>query len=304
MQQQNMNNPYRITEVPPPPPKDNTIITDEIPIYEYRWKNGQCFYNIIGYTYNKNNLFKVSNDQIVINDNTQIILPVNNQKSEFILQADNSPKRAYFNPPLKCPVTGCYKKFESREELEKHICTHAQKPKPSVGLESDCPVSYIRRNNNKRRISQILTDSNEIITEKMVPYYMKRYIKKGINCLKKRIYICTLCVDKTFSRRGHAKVHIRAHCGAKPYICSWTKCNRKFGQGSHLNRHTKIHKNIRKHICTICKHSFVQKSNLNAHIRIHQPINKIWKCNYNKCTKQFTRRSGLQRHFNNAHNGI
>ncbi len=61
----------------------------------------------------------------------------------------------------------------------------------------------------------------------MVSHYVELYIKvrtMKVGGVNKRMHVCTLCPGKAFTRRGHADVHIRAHCGVKPYLCPWTNC--------------------------------------------------------------------------------
>ena len=404
-------NPFITTENSsvPPPPQERRISANEI----RQWSDPRYESKIIGYAYKDINIFQINNrekkkkDKILISEiaernnrnNHRNLFLMQQQKQRWqiqnhlkFIQTKLSTDNDYY---VLCPVKKCCKKFKNKDELERHICMHAQPPKEeesterqpsisgklkiqnqqsssslintiqdskknnfenkvidilinlnkdivrsnvyssetkeydkdnstqicallsslnkkkkdnkeSISQETNYSVGHNHRNgnNDKGRIFPILNNTNEILTKEQISSCINHYIKKitnKSNGIYKNTYICTLCPSRVFSRYGHAIVHVRAHYNVKPYVCSWKNCCRKFGQKSHFNRHIKIHKGLRSHICSECKHSFFQRSNLISHMKIHQHNRKIWYCNFSKCTKKFTFEKSLQRHYNQIH---
>ena len=55
---------------------------------------------------------------------------------------------------------------------------------------------------------------------------------------KLKPFYCAIC-EKTFTRKGALKQHMRLHTGERPFACD--KCERSFSQKSHMLRHKKTH---------------------------------------------------------------
>ena len=173
--------------------------------------------------------------------------------------ADFTPRRAYFNPPAK-PIKK-ERKSDSSRAFEKitHLGKHWRVPPPNEGESRQIstknedgsknqaleallslsvrvtrkPEARLTSGSPGRRVSPIFSLPGGVVTDELISRYVKLYIKVTtlkVRGISKRVHICVLCPGTAFSRRGHADVHLRAHCGAKPYACSWTNCNRRFGQ--------------------------------------------------------------------------
>lgn len=117
--------------------------------------------------------------------------------------------------------------------------------------------------------------------------------------LKIRPYDCKLC-DKRFGQISNLNAHTRIiHEGERRFVCKESNCNLRFGQLGGLRSHCRtVHLKARDYVCE-CSHKFGSRGDLNRHIRsAHQKI-LAWKCD--KCSKSFSRKSVLQRHCNSLH---
>ncbi len=151
--------------------------------------------------------------------------------------------------PSGAPLRGAYIDDDDND-IVFFLCGDADNNNNESLETIGCPVGHNR--NKKERVSPLLTGPDEIIPEKMVFHYVRLYIEVKnlkVNGVNMRMHVCKLCPGKAFTRRGHAEVHIRAHCGVKPYLCPWTNCRRRFGQvfylllleeRVHVNRTTRL----------------------------------------------------------------
>lgn len=112
---------------------------------------------------------------------------------------------------------------------------HINRHQSLLRTSPEFPVGNNRRAGDcdKGRVPPLLADPDEIVTEEMVDRYVGLYIEATyltVNGVSKPMHSCKLCPGKSFSRRGHAVVHMRSHCGAKLHLCPWRNCRGRFGQ--------------------------------------------------------------------------
>ncbi|XP_072220236.1 uncharacterized protein [Leuresthes tenuis] len=101
------------------------------------------------------------------------------------------------------------------------------------------------------------------------------------------------CEDcgKAFGDKFSIEKHCRIHTDVKPYACE--TCGKSFTHDSHLTIHNRIHTGVRPYACKICGKSFTQKGNLLNHMRTHTG-EKLHSCE--TCGKSFTQKGNLLNH--------
>nr|XP_028593970.1 transcription factor Ovo-like 2 isoform X3 [Podarcis muralis] len=86
-------------------------------------------------------------------------------------------------------------------------------------------------------------------------------------------------------------------CGeALLYNCEL--CGKGFRLQRMLNRHTKCHSQVKRHLCTFCGKGFNDTFDLKRHVRTHTGI-RPYKCEI--CNKAFTQRCSLESHLKKIH---
>uniref|UniRef100_A0A8C1XDG9 Si:ch211-155e24.3 n=1 Tax=Cyprinus carpio TaxID=7962 RepID=A0A8C1XDG9_CYPCA len=79
-------------------------------------------------------------------------------------------------------------------------------------------------------------------------------------------FSCSYC-EKSFSRFGQLKEHLRSHTGEKPFACA--QCGRSFTKHCNLIRHAVVHSGEKPYQCGQCGKRFTQRSSLKSHQRTH-----------------------------------
>ncbi|XP_043115918.1 zinc finger protein 436 [Puntigrus tetrazona] len=79
-------------------------------------------------------------------------------------------------------------------------------------------------------------------------------------------FCCSFC-EKSFSRFGQLKEHLRSHTGEKPFACA--QCGRSFTKHCNLIRHAVVHSGEKPYQCAQCGKRFTQRSSLKSHQRTH-----------------------------------
>jgi len=106
--------------------------------------------------------------------------------------------------------------------------------------------------------------------------------------------------NKSFYQKTHLEIHVRAHTGAKPFICKAPSCGQRFSQLGNLKTHERRHTGERPYSCDVCGKTFAQRGNVRAHKIVHQQI-KPFTCKLDDCGKQFTQLGNLKSHQNKFH---
>lgn len=108
---------------------------------------------------------------------------------------------------------------------------------------------------------------------------------------------CELC-GKGFPRKYSLDRHLRMHSDLRRYGCE--VCGLSFTEHYRLVAHIKIHTGERPHKCELCDASFIRKSNLVEHRSKQHAASKSYECM--KCSRTFVRRDDLDRHVS-THSG-
>ena len=66
--------------------------------------------------------------------------------------------------------------------------------------------------------------------------------------------------------------HIFVSIGEKPFICSWTECDKKFARSDELSRHKRTHTGEKKFSCPVCERRFNRSDHLAKHTRRHNMV--------------------------------
>lgn len=108
----------------------------------------------------------------------------------------------------------------------------------------------------------------------------------------KRKFNCEYC-SKKHHNKADLDYHVAcAHTGqTQVYTCEVCKSN--FKRKVYLNRHMRIHNDIRPYVCKVCGKSFVKGGGLKEHERTHTG-EKPYKCP--TCGRGFSGRANLRRH--------
>ncbi|KAL1453118.1 hypothetical protein WDU94_007290 [Cyamophila willieti] len=167
----------------------------------------------------------------------------------------------------------CYKVFESRENLIRHLKIHDDKERKRFKCEQ-C---------DKRFMSN--ADLN-----------------KHSNAIHQRLKLheCDMC-GKNFSQRNNLKRHLEEVHRTDGMKFECYVCSKVLATSHSLKRHILIH-NGPKYTCEICNREFTRVYELNIHKKIHDDENNIasqLKCQY--CAKVFVKKSNLKAHIENNH---
>uniref|UniRef100_A0A8D8Q513 Zinc finger protein Xfin n=1 Tax=Cacopsylla melanoneura TaxID=428564 RepID=A0A8D8Q513_9HEMI len=167
----------------------------------------------------------------------------------------------------------CYKVFETRENLMRHLKIHDDKERKRFKCEQ-C---------DKRFTSN--ADLN-----------------KHSNAIHQRLKLheCDMC-GKNFSQRNNLKRHLEEVHRTDGMKFECYVCSKVLATSHSLKRHILIH-NGPKYTCEICKREFTRVYELNIHKKMHDDENNTanqLKCQY--CGKVFLKKSNLKAHIENNH---
>lgn len=76
------------------------------------------------------------------------------------------------------------------------------------------------------------------------------------------------------------------------WVCTYDKCDKRFGRKENIKSHVQTHLNDRQYQCPSCKKCFVRQHDLKRHAKIHTGI-KPYPC---ECGNSFARHDALTRH--------
>lgn len=132
------------------------------------------------------------------------------------------------------------------------------------------------------------------------PFENARSKQKTIECTWEG---CT----KLFDKPARLASHLRSHKNERPFICSYTSCNKSYLEAKHLVQHIKgSHTQERQHHCNWegCNKCFLTATRLRRHLDSHEGRERF-KCNgFPPCTRTFRKHHTLQSHIRTAHLGL
>ncbi|XP_053622240.1 zinc finger protein 420-like isoform X1 [Plodia interpunctella] len=175
----------------------------------------------------------------------------------------------------------CRCKFNFKNDLETHLCTH--------DLKYECDVCH-RTFINKRSLKNHLNKHEETNsgTGENAEKPRKTYNVK---------VMCNVC-GIVLNHKHSLKRHLLQHTGEKPFQCKI--CNKSFTQNSSLTVHLKRHTGERPFECNICHYKFLERSNFTKHMATHSD-EKPYECNV--CNRKFKRKDSLTLH-HKLHSGL
>ncbi|XP_023296651.1 gastrula zinc finger protein XlCGF7.1 [Lucilia cuprina] len=114
--------------------------------------------------------------------------------------------------------------------------------------------------------------------------------KKEVHSQTKSSYECKIC-SKYFCNSGNLERHMKVHNDVRPFVCRI--CGKAFAQSVNLNRHYSVHNGERPYPCTFCNKTFTQQSNMQRHQLTHTG-EKPFRCK--RCGRYFSQRVNLKKH--------
>lgn len=183
----------------------------------------------------------------------------------------------------------CGKIFNRLASLQGHIKTHF---KNEFFTCSHCGDMFYVLAKYKQHLCTVHPSNKYQLQADREEKAAKRRIEKG------RKKICRIC-GKVFSKNFLLQRHERIHKNVKPYKCD--ECKRSFTQKYSLVIHQLKHSGERPHQCLLCPQRFSQKGNLLSHVsRCHSnQFDQLFSCNFCPCT--FRKRRSLNHHITRYH---
>ncbi|KAF8793745.1 Zinc finger protein 28 like protein [Argiope bruennichi] len=178
--------------------------------------------------------------------------------------------------PVRC--SRCEKSFTTERSLSKHLksARHLQVVNDGKRVELEKPFLCSICGNRFHQQQSLLRHIEMIHTE-------GEAIK------------CDQC-DYSTKCKANLKRHAEGHSNIKRYVCEI--CGFTFRAFATLKEHHLfVHSENRSFVCEICEKSFKNKSSLQRHLRIHSEI-RPFKCH---CNRDYKRLSHLKRHMVAAH---
>ncbi|EDS26742.1 gastrula zinc finger protein XLCGF9.1 [Culex quinquefasciatus] len=204
----------------------------------------------------------------------------------------------------KCCSWGCYKEFETEQQLLEHgQKEHIGKKRETFDpkLAHECPVCFKCVESAKslyRHRDRIHTYAETTCSICGAQFRCRNStIKHERRHNNERPYGCEICA-KPFASVPALKEHMLVHNDEKPFVCS--VCGWGFKRECNLKIHMLIHSEALPFKCDVCGKSFKGKYHLQYHMRTHTGT-KPWKCKY--CDKTFAHHANRTRH-EISHTGV
>lgn len=113
----------------------------------------------------------------------------------------------------------------------------------------------------------------------------------------KRTHIACRVCGRVVNGRSEMINHARTHTGARPLLCKYAGCNKRFSHSSNLRQHERSHVKAKPYQCHYegCNRGFAHSTSLKEHIFKHKGV-RPYKCEHPGCTNTFDSRSNFNRH--------
>jgi len=187
------------------------------------------------------------------------------------------------------------KKFETQEDLDKHILGH-----DSLPCDQCDKVFTIKWNLDVHRqnfhhpegrkfacdvCGQLFFTNVNLIHHKMT-HEEKRFVCQVPGCAK------------AFVQNFLLTRHMLVHTKEKNFKCQ--KCGNGFGNQARLQQHMDRHEGVKRAQCEVCEKRFFDNYKLKVHMRIHTG-ERPYQCVL--CDKTFVQKNDFQRHMKKLHPG-
>lgn len=93
------------------------------------------------------------------------------------------------------------------------------------------------------------------------------------------------------------------HVARQKYVCTFSKCSRRFACSYQLERHIRNHTGDKPFQCSHCQRRFSRSDHLKTHVRTHTG-ERPFLCNEQNCGKRFARSDELSRHVRGVHQRV
>lgn len=178
--------------------------------------------------------------------------------AQFVLRQGLETHMVLHTSPASFKCSLCYKAFNRKDTLERHIQTHDKgRDKNHKCVECGKEFSFM--------------------------FALKRHVR-SVHANEHDGKDCTVC-GKFIKNRENMARHMQIHQGIRPHSCE--ECGRSFSQKQHLHDHMVIHTTVLPFVCEVCGLSLRYKRSLNRHIRKHYIVHSKTKIECVKCMSLF-----------------
>ena len=242
--------------------------------------------------------------------NTDLLFPCDHCEKTFLSRKYLLEHKRYLELNVSCKI--CEKKFARNRDLEPHMNrVHPDELSKSHQcniclkiLRSSETLKYHERQNHREPEAQCNTCSKKFSTKKNFELHMLQAFCDPAK--RKREKQCDKC-EMMFRRKHDLDCHTDSKHSDKEYSCKSEGCQKVVTSYRKLKYHMTEHHNEENISCPFCHRKFAKVSSLDIHVesescKIRQEKkreaarNGQFKCEYEKCEKNYTTQTHLDRH--------
>ncbi len=200
-----------------------------------------------------------------------------------------------------CPYESCGYVFRDSVGLTQHLRLHAGK-RPFVCPWKSCKCAFVRaadltqhlRVHAGKKSLACSHESHEPASRRSDS--LKRDPQRNRSGAKPCVCPYEGC-GRRFAVSGSLRKHLRRHCAEKPFVCLYESCGRAFAVSDSLRRHLRCHSGEKPFVCPYygCGHACARSGDLTRHKRCHTG-ERPFVCAYEGCGRLFFRKYTLTIH--------